>query len=255
MPRHRGIFNPTRPEPYELSRFRIDNFVRCEACFYMQQVEGISFPSIPGFNLNEATDILLKKDFDMYRASGSTHPFLKNLGLDHIVPLNDKRLEKWTQSLHFGAEGRFNTVHTETNMKVGGGLDDVWFNKKSNEVHVVDYKSTSQKTSGKEITLNGRWKEAYRRQMDFYVWVMRRKGLITSNIGYFLYVDGDRFSKSKFLGKKIATMQFKATLIPYKTNLTWVEPTLLKIKNTLHKKRRPKHNPACEYYNFLKQAK
>ena len=27
----------------------------------MQQVEGIVFPSIPGFNINEATDVLLKE--------------------------------------------------------------------------------------------------------------------------------------------------------------------------------------------------
>ena len=33
----------------------------------MQQVEGIEFPSMPGFNINEATDVLLKKDFDRYR--------------------------------------------------------------------------------------------------------------------------------------------------------------------------------------------
>ena len=64
MPRHRGKFDINRVEPYELSRSRIENFINCPACFYMQQVEGIEFPSIPGFNINEATDILLKKDFD-----------------------------------------------------------------------------------------------------------------------------------------------------------------------------------------------
>ena len=64
MPRHRGKFDVNRIEPYELSRSRIENFIKCPACFYMQQVERIEFPSIPGFNINEATDILLKKDFD-----------------------------------------------------------------------------------------------------------------------------------------------------------------------------------------------
>ena len=63
MPRHRGKFDVNRIEPYELSRSRIENFIKCPACFYMQQVEKIDFPSIPGFNINEATDILLKKDY------------------------------------------------------------------------------------------------------------------------------------------------------------------------------------------------
>ena len=38
----------------------------------MQQVEGIVFPSIPGFNIN-ATDILLKRDFDFYREKQESH--------------------------------------------------------------------------------------------------------------------------------------------------------------------------------------
>ena len=39
MPRHRGQFNPENPAPYELSRSRIENFVKCPACFYLQQVK------------------------------------------------------------------------------------------------------------------------------------------------------------------------------------------------------------------------
>ena len=72
MTRHRGRFNINNPEPYELSRSRIENFIKCPACFFMQQVEGIEFPSMPGFNINEATDILLKKDFDYYREKKKT---------------------------------------------------------------------------------------------------------------------------------------------------------------------------------------
>ena len=34
MARHRGKFDKDNEEPYELSRSRIENFVRCKACFY-----------------------------------------------------------------------------------------------------------------------------------------------------------------------------------------------------------------------------
>ena len=37
--------------------------------------EGIEFPSIPGFNINEANDISLKKHFDHYRERKEPHPF------------------------------------------------------------------------------------------------------------------------------------------------------------------------------------
>ena len=131
--RHRGKFDPKNLEPYEISRSRIENFVKCPACFYLQQVKKIEFPSIPGFNINEATDILLKRDFDDCREKGITHQFLEKQGHGHLIPFKHKNFELWTQSLHYGAEGRFHTVHKESNLKVGGGLHDVWLNTKTQQ--------------------------------------------------------------------------------------------------------------------------
>ena len=45
----------------------------------MQQIEGIKFPDTPGFKINEATDVLLKKHFDKYRAEASIPPISRNL--------------------------------------------------------------------------------------------------------------------------------------------------------------------------------
>ena len=77
--------------------------------------------------------------------------------------------------MHFGAEGRMHIVHEPTHLKIGGGLDDVWLNTKTQQLHIVDYKA-HHKIEGKEYV---RWKveESYKRQMDFYVWVMRQKDL------------------------------------------------------------------------------
>ena len=47
--------------------------------------------------------------------------------------------------MHFGAENRMHYDHLESNIRVGGGLDDVWLNTKTSKIHIVDYKSTSQK--------------------------------------------------------------------------------------------------------------
>ena len=169
MKRHRSTFNPDNPAPYELSRSRIENFVRCPACFHLQQVKAVPFPSIPGYNINEATDVLLKRDFDKYRGGPETHPFLKKIRMEHLVPFEHEAFEKWPQSMHYGAEGRMHTVHEESNIKLGGGLDDIWLNTKTDELHIVDYKSTSQKSPNKEITLDDYWKAGYKRQMDMYV--------------------------------------------------------------------------------------
>ena len=252
MPRHRGTYNPENIEPYELSRSRIESFVKCPACFYLTQVKGIKFPSIPGFNINEATDVLLKRDFDKFRGAEKTHEFLINMDMGHLIPFQHPNFELWTQSLHFGAEGRMHFVHEASNLKVGGGLDDVWFNKNTEELHIVDYKSTSQKTDGKEISLDDKWKEAYKRQMDLYVWVMRKKGFNVSKIGYFLYCDGDRFSNYSFLKHSDANMRFKISLLSYEVKLDWIETTLLDIRECLHMKSCPEHNDECEYGDFIK---
>lgn len=252
--RHRGIFNPKHPAPYELSRTRVENFMRCPACFYLQQVRGIPFPSIPGFNINEATDILLKRDFDECRKAGTSHPFLEKAGYPQLVPFNHENFDLWTQSLHFGAEGRLNTVHEETNLKIGGGLDDVWLDKKTGELHVVDYKSTSTKSRDKTVTLNDWWKISYKRQMDLYVWVLRRLGFDVSGTGYFLYCDADRFSERSFLNESNAIMYFKMSLLPYIVACNWIEPALHDIRSLLDQEKCPQHASNCEHGKFLRSC-
>ena len=156
--------------------------------------------------------------------------------------------------MHFGAEGRMHTIIDDLNLKIGGGLDDVWLNTQTQQLHIVDYKSTSQKSAGKEITLDEWYKGAYKRQMDIYVWVLRRMGFDVSDIGYFLYVDGDRFTNVDFLGEDEAQMIFKTTLIDYSVDLRWIDPALIKIRKTLDAASRPAHVKRCEYGQFLQHA-
>ena len=250
MARHRGVYKPDHESPYEVSRSRIEAFVRCPACFWLDRVKGVKFPGMPPFLLNSATDTLLKKDFDKYRELQKPHPFMERHGLGHLVPYQHEDFEKWTQSLQLG----FRTDYEPAHMIIGGGLDDVWHDPKTDELFIVDYKSTSQKTEGREITLNGSWKEGIRRQMDIYVWVLRRKGFDVSNTGFFLYCDGDRFTDYTFLSEEIANMQFKITWLPYKVNLSWIEPCLEKIKDCILQPSCPVHSEDCEYAVFLQEV-
>ena len=84
---------------------------------------------------------------------------------------------------------------------------------------------------------------------------MRRLGLNTSDIGYFLYCDGDRFTEQKFLHKGHATMQFKVSLLAYRSDLSWIEPTLKNIKQLLNSKELPGHAENCEYGIYLAACK
>ena len=264
MPRHRGAYNPGNPEPYELSRSWIEKWRDCEACFWLTKVKGVKQPSIPGFLINSLTDKLLKHEMDGYRRSQKPHPFFEARGYSHLVPLDHPELEDWTDSLQFGASPtKYNTVHSETNILFGGGIDDMFLNTETGEFHCVDYKSTATSSWGfrEEITLDGEYKQGYKRQMDMYVWIGKQRGLPISNESFFLYVDGQNSSPAgdKLEGMYLdasgaAQLKFHSTLIPYSADDSWVEPALLGVKETLEKSTCPSHSEGCEYGIYLDSA-
>ncbi|MGI9344869.1 MAG: hypothetical protein ACR2PW_01220 [Gammaproteobacteria bacterium] len=256
MPRHRGTYDPQSDQPYELSRSRVEAFVRCPACFWLDRVAGVPFPGIPGFNINANTDTLLKRDFDQYRSVQKAHPLMQLHGLGHLVPYDHADMPKWINSLHFGvSDAYFSVVHEPTHIRFGGGLDDVWLNPATNQLHIVDYKSTAQLSAQpKPISIMGKWKAAYRRQMDMYQWVMRRKGFDVSDIGYFVYVDGQHLGQQGMISDSepsVSWMKFNNSILPYQGKGGWVEPALHKIRETLDAAESPPHAEGCEYGLFL----
>ena len=258
MPRHRGTFDPEREEPYELSRSKVEDFHRCRACFWLERARGVKFPGMPGFNLNINTDVLLKRDFERYRQKQEPHPFMVMYGLDHLVPFAHEDMERWENSMHFGAANHFNALHEETNILFGGGLDDVWQNRETGELHIVDYKSTAQGVNGPKkepqpVDLEGPWKIGYKRQIDMYQWVMRQKGYEVSNTGYFVYVDGQHWGIDGMFDEdpSQATMKFSATLLPYEGDDGWVDDALRRIKELLLRPDCPTHAEVCENGRFL----
>ncbi|MDG1988105.1 MAG: PD-(D/E)XK nuclease family protein [Halieaceae bacterium] len=230
MPRHRGAFGPDNPEPYELSRSRIETFIGCKACFWLHQVKGVKPPDIPSFTINTTTDILLKRDADAVRGKSSL-PLWESNGLGHMIPFEHEHLEhleNWTNSLNYGKDDTFfNVIHEESNIKMGGGLDDVFLNTETGQIHVVDYKSTAQGTRSpdkyqkKPVSLDDPWKVAYKRQMDMYVWVARNKGFDVSNTGYFVYVDAQHKDINGMLidnDPATAWMKFDTSIIRYEAD-------------------------------------
>ena len=252
--RHRGQFNHVNDAPYEVSRSKVENHVRCRACFSLERREGIKFPRWPPFNLNSNTDKLLKKDLDRYRGKGP-HPVMTSNGLGHLQPFHHPDMERWQDSLHFGASpSHFNTVHKETNLLFGGGLDDVWINTDTNLLHVVDYKSTSNQSKNPQPpSLKGPWKEGYKRQMEMYQWILRRKGFDVSDVSYFLYVDGLHKDIDGMINSDPAhaTMQFATSILEYSGDDAWVEPELFAVKKTLMDGKILVHAKDCEYGNFI----
>ena len=270
--RHQGAFNPMHPAPWELSRGWIEKSVTCEACFWLQKAANIKQPDTPPYNLNSNTDILLKRDHDKYRGKGPS-PIMVSAGLEHLRPFKHPHLQKWADSLQFGSSPEhFNTLHEDTNILFGGGLDDVFENIETGELHIVDYKSTSQDGGNKKSPdpldesfllppkdpKKRDFKAGYRRQAEMYQWILRRKGFVVSDTAYFLYVDAiSRDMDGMLIGDNphTAWMKFEAQIIPYVGDDTWVERALINAKQLVMLEECPCHSEDCDIGRFLRQAR
>ena len=233
-------YNPNRGPAYnyggerwKLSRSKIDLFMECPRCFYLDNKLGVKRPPGFPFALNSAVDTLLKKEFDILREKGETHELIKRYGVD-ARPVQHEELDIWRENFQ-GVQ----YYHKPTGFWVSGAIDDLWINSQS-EYIVVDYKSTSK---NEDITeLNKNWQEGYKRQMEVYQWLLRQNGYPVSDVGYFVYCNGitdvDKFD---------AKLEFKITLVKHIGDDSWIEDKLAEIKKVLDADEIPQAAPDCDF--------
>lgn len=230
------LFDPSSQEPFKLSRSKVDNFMKCPRCFYIDRRLGIDIPPSYPFTLNSAVDHLLKKEFDTHRAKQKTHPMMKAYGID-AVPYQHPDLDKWRDSLRAG----ITYLHQPTNLILSGGVDDVWINPEG-ELIIVDYKATAK---DKEVNLDAEWQAGYKRQMEMYQWLFRQNGFKVADTGYFVYCNGKRDAEA-FDGK----LEFDIKLIPYVGNTSWIEKAIIDIKACLMSDKVPPPGPDCDFCTY-----
>lgn len=237
--RSRNLFNPSDTEPFKLSRSKIDLFVECPRCFYLDRRLGVGRPPGFPFSLNSAVDHLLKKEFDVKRAEGKTHPLMETYGVD-AVPFAHKNMDIWRDA--FKGVGY---LHPPTNFFVYGGVDDVWVNPQE-ELHVVDYKATSKDG---EVSLDAEWQDGYKRQVEVYQWLFRRNGFTVSPRAYFVYCNGKR-DREAFDG----VLEFSVKVIPYDGDDAWIESTLIEAHALLSSEAIPVKSERCDYCAYREAA-
>lgn len=235
--RTRNIYDPVSTEPFKLSRSKVDLFLNCPRCFYIDRRLGIGRPPGFPFNLNSAVDALLKKEFDIHRANQTAHPLMKQYGVD-AVPYEHEQIEEWRDSLRRGIQ----YLHEPTNLLITGGVDDVWV-RPDGELIIVDYKATSK--SG-EVSLDAPWQIGYKRQMEIYQWLFRKNGFTVSDTGYFVYCNGDA-DKEAFDGK----LEFDVKVIPYEGDDTWVDQAIVDAHACLVSDTLPPANDECDYCTYI----
>lgn len=238
-PYKKKLFDPTSASPFKLSRSKIDLFIECPRCFYLDRRLGVGRPQGFPFNLNSAVDLLLKKEFDVHRKAKSAHPLMENYGVD-AIPFSHRDMDVWRENF-VGVQ----SLHEKTNLLIFGAVDDVWVNPQE-ELIVVDYKATSKDT---EVNLDAEWQDGYKRQMEVYQWLLRQNGFKVSDTGYFVYANGKR-DRAAFDAK----LEFDIKLIPYTGNTDWIEKTIVLIKQCLIDDRIPSASENCEYCAYRNQA-
>lgn len=241
---------PGQKEPFKLSRSKIDMFIECPRCFYLDRRLEVAKPSMAPFLLNTAVDHLLKKEFDMHRKEATPHPIISDNGLK-LIPFNHPKIDEWRENF-VGVQ----YLHEESNFLVFGAVDDLWVEIKAGagksaelgKVHVVDYKATSKDAAVKELE-DTRWHDQYRRQMEIYQWLLRHNNVDISDTGYFVYVNG-RKDVDGFDGK----LEFEINLIPHKGKSDWVDEVLVRAKKCLDNDAIPEAGDNCEYCKYREQA-
>lgn len=239
--RSRNIFDPKSETTFKLSRSKLELFLECPRCFYIDRRLGIGRPSGPPFNLNKAVDTLLKKEFDIHRAVGTQHPLLEKYGID-ARPAAHEDLDIWRENFQ-GVQYH----HQPTNLIITGAIDDLWINSRDEYV-VVDYKATSKD----EVIdrLNDTWHNQYRRQMEIYQWLLRQNGYSVSPTGYFVYCNAGT-DKKAFDGK----LEFDVRLIAYEGNDDWVEGVVYRAKECLMGDRIPEAAKVCKFCQYADARK
>ena len=231
----RAPYRQHQTEPFQVSRSKIEEFVRCPRCFVLDRKHGVARPSSPPFTINTAVDTQLKKEFDLHREAGTVHPVVAAAGLN-LVPFKHPLIDEWRENFK-------GVRHTTQDFVVTGAVDDIWVNE-AGELVVVDYKSTSRAEAVTELGEGGFY-DGYRRQMEIYQWLLRQNGFKVSSTGYWLYETATK-KQDSFDG----VLHFEAALIAYEGNTDWIEPTLAQMKEALDEVELPYSGDDCDLCRF-----
>jgi RecB family exonuclease len=234
-PRTRNLFQAG--SPFSFSRTKVDSFIKCPRCFYLDRVHGIEPPPIFPYTLNNAVDTLMKKEFDHYRMLQQVHPLIAAHGHD-FIPFKHIQMDEWRNNFK-GARAKYK------GFEFSGAIDDVW-QQSNGELIIVDYKATAKNEP--VMVLNNDYHEGYKRQMEFYQWLFRKMGFNVAKQGYFVYCTGDT-SREAFN----AELKFNIELIAYEGNNAWIEPTLDNLIDCLHAEVLPKPGEDCNMCKYVKE--
>jgi hypothetical protein len=99
------------------------------------------------------------------------------------------------------------------------------------------------------VNLDADWQGGYKRQVEFYQWLLRGRGVKVSDRAWFVYANGIK-GDAAFDD----VLRFRTKLIPYDGSDAWVEPTLGDVADGLGSEHEPDPAPECAFCDYVARA-
>jgi len=164
----------------KLSPSRLDLFMECERCFWLQMNENIERPRQPFPSLPSGIDGKVKEHFDRFRGKEEKPPELRGTELELF---DGQNFVDYARSWNTEPKWR----DRETGAVLRGGLDELLVNEEG-EMVVLDYKTKGYEPEN-EVP------DYYRRQVELYSLILEENGYRTADQGVILYFYPDSFTR------------------------------------------------------------
>lgn len=217
----------------KISRTGVQLFSECPHCFYLQYKLKMRRPSGYPFTLNAAVDKLVKVEMDYYRDKQMIPPMVAKYGYD-LIPYKHEQIDTWRNNFR-------GVSHEYGGHLFYGAIDDVWIDE-DEMVHVVDYKCTAKADPVTGLDENAEHHKIYKKQVEFYTWLLMKNGIPMSEEAFFYYSTGDN-TKDMFEDK----LEFRTYVIPHTCDLSWIEPTLDELIEMVESDDVPESGSDCKY--------
>ena len=237
VPMARSLFDPSAEGPFALSRTKLELFLECPRCFWLDRCAGVCRPDTAYYSLNLAVDHLMKKEFDACRVDKKPHPVMEMHGVD-AVPFQHPQLTTWRDT----PKGiRF--AHA-SGIELFGIVDDVWIDGEG-RVCPVDYKGTSVAGVPQLDQRDG-----YKRQLDVYGWLLGKNGFDLASDGYIVFANADR-ERNALDG----ALRFTLSIAPHVLELSWIDQALPAVRECLESDAPPPSTNQCAWCAYRRDAK
>lgn len=221
-------------KPIQLSPNSLNLFLECPHCFWLDKKKGIRRPQPYPYALNAAVDVLLKEEFDTYRAKKEPHPLLLANNINARLFPNQSLLNQWRSNF----DG-IRYYDEEVGATIFGAVDDV-LEFEDGKLAPLDYKSTGSKVANIY--------DRFQLQMDTYTFLLEKNGFSTPRKGYLAFYIVD---KKNGFGDRLP---FRKELHEIDTDPSDVYQIFKDAVSVLNRVTPPPHSPECGYGRWLREA-